>query len=78
MASSEPRVAMQMKALETVKKYEREALERIRRMNLAAADLEVKGPPRKGVGGAGSLPGLSEILGDDMTSEQILGIENMS
>ncbi|KAI1187018.1 26S proteasome subunit RPN7-domain-containing protein [Nemania serpens] len=78
MASSEPRVAMQTKALETVKTYEREALERIRRMNLAAADLEVKGPPRKGVGGAGSLPGLSDILLDDIVSEQNLGVENMS
>lgn len=78
MASSEPRVAMQMKALETVKKYEREALERIRRMNLAAADLEVKGAPRKGVGGAGSLPGLTEILLDDIAGEQNVGIESMS
>ncbi|KAI1110760.1 26S proteasome subunit RPN7-domain-containing protein [Nemania sp. NC0429] len=78
MNSSEPRVAMQLHALETVKKYEREALERIRRMNLAAADLEVKGTPRKGVGGAGSLPGLSEILLDDIASEQNLGIDNIS
>ncbi|KAI0184679.1 26S proteasome subunit RPN7-domain-containing protein [Xylaria flabelliformis] len=65
MVSTEPRVAMQMNALETVRNYEREAVERIRRMSLAAADLEVKGSHRKGAGGAGSLPGLGEILHDD-------------
>ncbi|KAK8136628.1 26S proteasome subunit RPN7 [Apiospora sp. TS-2023a] len=49
--STDDRVEMQTKGLETAKNYEREALERIRRMNIAAADLEVKGP-RKGVGNA--------------------------
>lgn len=34
---------MQVSALETAKGYEREAIARIRRMNIAAADLEVKG-----------------------------------
>lgn len=38
---------MQTKALETAKKYEKEALERIRRMSLAAADLEVRGVPKR-------------------------------
>ncbi|KAI0455206.1 26S proteasome subunit RPN7-domain-containing protein [Xylaria acuta] len=69
MVSSEPRVAMQTHALETVRNYERETLERIRRMSLAAADLEVKGPHRKGPGGTGSLPGLGEILHEDSASE---------
>ncbi|KAK7751050.1 hypothetical protein SLS62_007035 [Diatrype stigma] len=45
--SNDPRIAMQTKALETAKRYEKEALERIRRMSLAAADLEVKGVPKK-------------------------------
>lgn len=40
---------MQTKGLETAKKYEKEALERIRRMSLAAADLEVRGTPKKGI-----------------------------
>ncbi|KAI0875078.1 26S proteasome subunit RPN7-domain-containing protein [Hypoxylon argillaceum] len=75
MASSEPRATMQTKALEMIKKYEREALDRIRRMNIAAADLEVKAPLRKGGGGAGSLPGLGEILLDDIGGEQNLGVE---
>ncbi|KAI8947350.1 26S proteasome subunit RPN7-domain-containing protein [Xylaria longipes] len=69
MVSSEPRVAMQTKALETVKNYEREALERIRRMSLAAADLEVKGTHRKGAGGTNSLPSLGDILPEDGASE---------
>ncbi|KAJ8124725.1 hypothetical protein O1611_g8916 [Lasiodiplodia mahajangana] len=78
MASSEPRAAMQAKALETVKNYEKEALERIRRMSLAAADLEVKGLARKGAGGAGSLPGLGEILLEDVGGEHSLDIESIS
>ncbi|KAI1125218.1 26S proteasome subunit RPN7-domain-containing protein [Nemania abortiva] len=78
MASSEPRAAMQTKALKTVKDYEREALERIRRMSLVAADLEVKGLPRRGLGGAGSLPGLGEILLDDIGGEPSLDIESTS
>lgn len=38
------RLALQSKALATVRSYEKEALESIRRMSLIAADLEVKGP----------------------------------
>jgi COP9 signalosome complex subunit 1 len=34
---------MQATALEAARNYEKDALERIRRMSLAAADLEVKG-----------------------------------
>ncbi|KAJ3555158.1 hypothetical protein NPX13_g10418 [Xylaria arbuscula] len=63
--SSEPRVAMQMNVLQTVRDYNKEALERLRRMSLAAADLEVKGQGRKGASspaGSSSLPGLSDIL----------------
>lgn len=45
--STDPRVTMQQKGLEAARKYEKEALERIRRMSLAAADLEVKAAPKK-------------------------------
>ena len=38
---------MQISGLESAKKYDKDAAERIRRMNIAAAELEVKGP-RKG------------------------------
>ncbi|KAJ1337447.1 COP9 signalosome complex subunit 1 [Microdochium nivale] len=48
--STDPRVAMQNKALETARNYEKEAVERIRRMSLAAADLQVKGTSRKAQG----------------------------
>ncbi|KAI0430477.1 26S proteasome subunit RPN7-domain-containing protein [Xylaria sp. FL1042] len=81
MVSDEPRVAMQTNALKTIKDYEREALERIRRMSLTAADLEVKGLSRKGPGGpagASSLPGFGEILLDDISSEPNLAIEGAS
>ncbi len=37
---------MQMAGLRAAKGYEKEALDRIRRMNLAAADLEVRGNRR--------------------------------
>ncbi|KAJ8105622.1 hypothetical protein ONZ43_g7356 [Nemania bipapillata] len=77
MTSSEPRTAMQMKALETIKGYQREALDQIRRMSLAAADLEIRGSARKGAVGAGILPGLGEML-DDIGGEQNLGIEGTS
>ncbi|KAI3337605.1 PCI-domain-containing protein [Xylariaceae sp. AK1471] len=73
--STEPRVAMQTKALETAKNYEREALERIRRISLAAAELEVRGSNRKGAGGAGNLPGLGEIFLDDNQRQASFGEE---
>ena len=70
---------MQMKVLQNVRDYNKEALERLRRMSLAAADLEVKGSSRKGAGGpagASSLPGLSDILlDDDITNGSAEAIE---
>ncbi|KAH7041317.1 26S proteasome subunit RPN7 [Microdochium trichocladiopsis] len=48
--STNSRVAMQNKALETARNYEKEAVDRIRRISLAAADLEVKGTSRKAPG----------------------------
>ncbi|KAI2638275.1 26S proteasome subunit RPN7-domain-containing protein [Xylaria nigripes] len=64
--STEARAAMQTKALDTIKMYEKEALERIRRMSLAAADLEVKGSTRKGTVAASNASGLGEIILDDV------------
>jgi COP9 signalosome complex subunit 1 len=48
--SSDNRVDMQTKGLEAARGYEKGAIERIRRMSIAAADLEVKGYSRKGPG----------------------------
>lgn len=78
MVETEPRVAMQIEALETVNQFYREASERIRRMSLAAADIEVKGSQRKGANGAGGLPGLNEIFVDDLAGESSLGAESAS
>ncbi|OTB04937.1 hypothetical protein M426DRAFT_320242 [Hypoxylon sp. CI-4A] len=58
--STNSRAAMQKKALEAAKGYEKEAIERIRRMNIIAADLEVRGS-RKGAGGAGPVPGAGDL-----------------
>ncbi|KAI1861346.1 uncharacterized protein JN550_010876 [Neoarthrinium moseri] len=49
--SLDRRAEMQTKGLETARGYEKEALERIRRMSLIAANLEVKGNPRERAGG---------------------------
>ncbi|KAI1384696.1 26S proteasome subunit RPN7-domain-containing protein [Hypoxylon trugodes] len=59
--STNSRAAMQKKALDAANNYEKEILERIRRMNIAAADLEVKGY-RKGFG---TLPGVNDLFPDD-------------
>ena len=50
---------MQISGLEAAKKYEKDAADRIRRMNIAAAELEVKGP-RKGSHAFDKFSGLSE------------------
>ncbi|KAI1489187.1 26S proteasome subunit RPN7-domain-containing protein [Biscogniauxia mediterranea] len=63
--SSNARISMQTKGLEAARNYEREALERIRRMSLAAADLEVKGQSRKIGGMGGNLAGVGDIWSDD-------------
>ncbi|KAI0841687.1 26S proteasome subunit RPN7-domain-containing protein [Hypoxylon sp. FL0890] len=63
--STDSRAAMQKKALDAAQNYEKEAVERIRRMNIVAAGLEV-GPPRKSAdGGAGNLPGVGDVWQDD-------------
>ncbi|KAK6218696.1 hypothetical protein LQW54_002619 [Pestalotiopsis sp. IQ-011] len=60
--SPDRRVDMQTNALDAAKNYEKEALERIRRMSIMAADLEVKGHGRKG-GPPGS--GITDMWYDD-------------
>lgn len=64
---------MQKKGLETAKVYETEALERIRRMNIVAADLEVKGN-RKSQGSA--LPGIAGETWFDDTRRQLSQAES--
>ena len=61
---------MQQTTLETAKSYEKEALERIRRMNIIAADLEVKGTKRS----QGGIAGISESWADD-TRRQLHGLQ---
>jgi COP9 signalosome complex subunit 1 len=68
--STERRVQMQAKGLEAAKNYEKEALERIRRMSIAAADLEVKGNTRKGAG----LPSMSDTWFDDTRRQLPVGL----
>lgn len=64
---------MQKKGLETAKLYETEAIERIRRMNISAADLEVKGT-RKGPGSA--MPGIAGEAWFDETRRQLIQTES--
>ncbi|KAI0393616.1 PCI-domain-containing protein [Xylariaceae sp. FL0594] len=62
--SVKPRAIMQSTALQTVRDYEREAVDRIRRMNLAAADLEIKGSDTN-MKGRSHAPGMmGEIFSD--------------
>jgi COP9 signalosome complex subunit 1 len=56
---------MQSTALKTAKAYEKEALDRIRRMSIASADLEVKGSKR-GIG-ASSLGAVTDSLYEDVS-----------
>ncbi|KAI1106901.1 26S proteasome subunit RPN7-domain-containing protein [Jackrogersella minutella] len=62
--STNPRAAMQKKGLDSATTYEKDAIERIRRMNIVAADLEVKGsrkPPPTGPGGSLLFPGAGDL-----------------
>ncbi|KAI4865300.1 26S proteasome subunit RPN7-domain-containing protein [Hypoxylon rubiginosum] len=72
--SVNPRAAMQKKALDAAKNYEKEALERIRRMSLASAGLEVKGSHKaSALGGSGSLPGVGDIWYDNSRTQPASG-----
>ncbi|KAJ2906191.1 26S proteasome subunit RPN7 [Zalerion maritima] len=47
---TEPRMKMQAKGLDAINMYEKEALERLRKMSIAAAELEVRGMRKGSVG----------------------------
>ncbi|KAK3943014.1 COP9 signalosome complex subunit 1 [Diplogelasinospora grovesii] len=65
--TQDDRARMQMEALEAAQDYERQAVERLRRMGLAAADLELKNP-RKSTGKAvDSGRGLGGLASDNVT-----------
>ncbi|KAK3692370.1 26S proteasome subunit RPN7-domain-containing protein [Podospora appendiculata] len=58
--ATNPRVKLQSTALATAQSYEKQAIDRLRRMSLAAADLELKGQRKtntsfSGLGGAGDI-----------------------
>jgi COP9 signalosome complex subunit 1 len=54
MAPVNPRLQIQTKTLETVQNYEKDALDRLRRMSILAAELEVKGQRKQPVGAQSS------------------------
>jgi len=55
--AANPRAQMQESALRAAENYEKQALERLRRMGLAAADLELKGGKKMGL-----FPGQGELM----------------
>lgn len=57
MAPVNPRLKIQRETMKTVKGYEKEALDQIRRMSILAADLEVKGQRRQQLAGLSSQGG---------------------
>ncbi|KAB5558018.1 26S proteasome subunit RPN7 [Coniochaeta sp. 2T2.1] len=68
---SKPRSELQKGGLEKARSYEMEAVERIRRMSLLAADLEVKGNRRQNLGGGlhqQALPGETSEMAFDPPS----------
>ncbi|KXX78020.1 COP9 signalosome complex subunit 1 [Madurella mycetomatis] len=54
--ATEPRAQMQQSALQMAENYERQALDRLRRMGLTAADLELRGQKKMGGHGFASQP----------------------
>jgi COP9 signalosome complex subunit 1 len=62
---------MQRSALETARNYEKEAVERIRRMSVVAADLEVKGPRRQQAGGQSQSQTLQGQMSDITVYEEL-------
>ncbi|KAJ0118439.1 hypothetical protein J7T55_009222 [Diaporthe amygdali] len=82
ITSPNPRAKMQAAALAAAKNYEKEALDRIRRIGIVSADLEVKGKHKnQGSAGVGALQGTGPRWGDgpnegglgDYPDTQILG-----
>ncbi|KAI1435754.1 26S proteasome subunit RPN7-domain-containing protein [Xylaria sp. CBS 124048] len=74
----DPRTRMRMKALAAVARYEKEALERIRRMSIAASDLEVKGTIRKTAASVSGGPPstVGELVTDEFTNSEDIGTDN--
>ncbi|KAI3401229.1 hypothetical protein diail_11935 [Diaporthe ilicicola] len=65
VASPNPRAKMQAASLAAAKNYEKEALDRIRRIGIVSADLEVKGKHKgQGSAGIGGLQGTGTRWGD--------------
>lgn len=68
------RAAMAIAGLEAARTYEKEALERVRRMSIAAADLELKGFKRvPGQGGPGGQMG-HQVTTDKWYDDTMRGI----
>ncbi len=64
--SPNQRLALQAKALESTRAYEREAMERMRHMSLSLAGLDVKGAKRiLPSNGGGGPEGVSDVWYDD-------------
>lgn len=69
MAPVNARLQLQTKTLETVKSYEKDALDRIRRMSILAAELEVKGQRKQqAVGGGGQAADGDPVYADIVAS----------
>ncbi|KAK3333694.1 26S proteasome subunit RPN7-domain-containing protein [Cercophora scortea] len=64
--SANPRVKLQSTALATAQSYEKQAIDRLRRMSLAAADLELKGQRKTSTAFSG-LGGVGDIIYDEAT-----------
>ncbi|KAM7207339.1 hypothetical protein V8F20_002219 [Naviculisporaceae sp. PSN 640] len=67
VVSPNPRLKMQTEALEAAQNYEKQAIDRLRRMGIAAADLEFKG--RKG-GAGGNIIGAGQGFQNDLIYDE--------
>lgn len=87
ISSPNPRAKMQAASLAAAKNYEKEALDRIRRIGIVSADLEVKGKHKgQGAAGYGSfqatgtrfVDGPSDAAGDDYPGTQPQGASSIA
>lgn len=60
--SADPRGNLQTSALKTARNYEKQAIDKLRRMSLAAADLELKSQKKTG---QHSLAAANELMYDE-------------
>lgn len=67
--SVNPRLKLQMAGLETARNYEKQTIDRIRRMSLAAADLELKGQKNRNNPSHGLSIAGGDLLYDETTME---------